>query len=130
MAFDEKDQLFVDAGRHPEAKIIPGILVIEIDGPLFYANATNFRDSLLRMVAKDSPNGVVIDLGPVTIIDLDGADIITKISTELAGKGINVALARVDAAELDLFRRAGTLFAVGEQDVLDTVRKAVAALEK
>lgn len=130
MAFDEKDQLFVDAGRHPEAKIMPGILVVEIDGPLFYANASSFRDSLLRMVEKDSPSSIAIDLGPVTIMDLDGADIITKISTGLAGKGIKVALARVDSAELDLFRRAGTLSTIGEQNTFDTVRKAVAELEK
>lgn len=129
MGFDEQNQIFVDAEDVPSARTLPGVLVAEIDGPLFFADANTFRDALLKMVARDSPQAVVIDLNPVTIIDVDGADILTKIHGELTARGVRVTLARVGARERDLLRRTGTLAAYGDENVFVSVRGAVAALE-
>jgi MFS superfamily sulfate permease-like transporter len=60
-------------------------------------------------------------------IDLDGADMLTKVHGELADTGVRLTLTHTNASELDMLRRAGTLDAVGEENVFATVRAAVAA---
>jgi high affinity sulfate transporter 1 len=129
MGFDSEGQVFVDADSHPAAETIPGILVVELGGPLFFADAEHFRSALLGMATQHSPVAVIVDLGPAADIDLDGADIITKVSSELALKGTRLLLARVDDGRLLLLDRAGTLDAIGRENVYPSVRAAVSSVD-
>jgi SulP family sulfate permease len=70
---------------------------------------------------------VVVDLEATPAIDLDGADMLTKVHEQLADRGLRLLLAHADTTELALLRRAGTLDAIGEQNIFETVRAAVAA---
>jgi SulP family sulfate permease len=128
MAFDERNDVFVTAEAHPDAEPIPGVLVVKINGPLFFADANNFRRSVLEMAALDQPHAVVIDLEAASMIDLDGADILTKVHKSLEGKRVKMALAHVGHDQLELLRRAGTLEAIGEENLFPTVRSAAEAL--
>jgi MFS superfamily sulfate permease-like transporter len=69
----------------------------------------------------------VIDADAISLTDTDGADTVAQIAEELRSQGIELALARVQPAILDLWTRAGAIDAVGEDRVFDTVRQAVAA---
>jgi anti-anti-sigma factor len=111
-------------------ELIPGIVVAEIKGPLFFADADNFRQSLRAMVAAEAPYAVIVDLASATYMDMDGAEVLLKLSEELGRKGIKFALARVAVYEMDLLRKVGTLEAIGEDNIYETVRAAVAAVER
>jgi high affinity sulfate transporter 1 len=130
MAFDVKENVYVNAETHPDAVLPEGVVVADIAGPLFFADAAPFRDAVLAMVADASPHAVVIDLGSATSMDMDGAEVLTKLHEELGRKGIRVVLARVPHRELDLMAKAGTLEAIGREHFYMTVRDAVAAMEK
>ena len=93
MAFDKKEMVYVDAETYSDAVSPQNVVVAEISGPLFFADAAPFRESVLEMIADQSPKAVVIDLGSATLIDMDGAEILTKLSEELGKKGIEVVLA-------------------------------------
>jgi MFS superfamily sulfate permease-like transporter len=56
---------------------------------------------------------------------IDGAEVLVKLKEEQGKKGIAVALARVPDSQLDLLIRAGTIEAVGRENVFATVRDAV-----
>ena len=79
------------------------------------------------MVGESDPSVVVLDLGTTSDIDIDGADTLTKIAEQLRSRGIRLLLARVDGERLDLLRRAGTLKAIGDENLFVTVRDAVSA---
>ena len=69
---------------------------------------------------------LVIDAEAVSQTDTDGADILARLATELRPRGISIALARVQSNVSDVWRRAGTIEAIGGEDrVFDTVREAV-----
>ena len=57
----------------------------------------------------------------------DGADVLTTLAHELGRRGIEMALARVESSVSDLWKRAGTLDAIG-RPTFHTVREAVDAL--
>ncbi len=129
MGLDEMENTYVVADRHPQAKLSPDVLVVDMAGPLFFADAAPFRESVLTLVEEARPRAVVIDLGSATFMDMDGAEILGTLSRELGRKGVRLALARVDVEELGLLERAGTIEDVGASNVYETVRHAVADLE-
>lgn len=98
-----------------------------MNGPLFFADAGPFRSHLLDLVSTNDATTVVLDLEATPEIDLDGADMLTKVRGQLADRGVRLLLTHADGEELDLLRRAGTLDAIGETNVFETVRAAVAA---
>jgi anti-anti-sigma factor len=130
MAFDKANNVYVDADPHPEADLIPGIVIAGIHGPLFFADADNFRKSVMDMVEESQPNTVVIDLGAVIMMDMDGDKILSKLSRELRKKNVQVFLVRVGRHNLELLRKTGTLEEIGSQNIYETVRAAVSAAQK
>ena len=42
------DGAYSDLCRHPEDLAVPGVLIVRLDGPLYYANALTVRDRVLR----------------------------------------------------------------------------------
>lgn len=129
MGLDEAENTYVVADRHPQAILSPDVLVVDMAGPLFFADAAPFRESVLSLVEESQPRAVVVDLGPATFMDMDGAEILGALGRELGRKDIRLALARVDGEELELLKRAGTLREIGPNNVYQTVRHAVADLE-
>jgi SulP family sulfate permease len=97
-----------------------------LDGPLFFAAAEPVRTSLLELAKASSANTVVFDLEATATIDVDGADMLTKVHGQLADRGVRLMLAHADTDDISLLRRAGTLDVLGEQNVFVTVRAAVA----
>jgi SulP family sulfate permease len=128
MGYDAADQVYVEADSHPDATTPDGVLVVKVDGPLFFADAATFRTDLLNLLAAAADvTTVVVDFEATSHIDLDGADMLTKVNGELADTGVRLLLTHTNASELDMLRRAGTLNAVGEANVFETARAAVAA---
>ncbi len=130
MGYDAASQVYVDADLHETAQTVPGVTVAELVGPLFFADAENFRSELLEMVDEQNPHAVVVDLGPAADIDLDGADILSKLVGELSRRGVTMLLARVNEDRLGLLERAGTIDTVGKDNVYPSVRAAVSACDR
>jgi len=124
-AYHEGERAWVDARAHPEAAEHEGVLVAAINGPLFFADAAACRARILRMAGESDVSVVVLDLGTTPDIDIDGADTLTKVAVQLGSRGVRLLLARIDGERLALLRRAGTLEAVGDDNLFVTVRNAV-----
>ena len=128
MAYDEEQQVYVEADTHPDATTPEGVLVVEVNGPLFFADAATVRTGLHNLVSAHHATTVVVDLEATPAVDLDGADMLTKMHRQLAETGVRLLLTHADVAELEMLRRAGTLEAIGEENVYETVRAAVSSL--
>ena len=126
MAYDRKRDVYVNLDNHPEAELVPGVLVVSIDGPLFFADADNFRDSTMEFVRDTQPHSVVIYLGVATTFDLDGVRVLSQLATELHGKDVTLYLAKVGMDNLELLRKTGALDLISADNVHRTVREAVA----
>ena len=88
MAYDAGTQVYVEADTHPDATTPDGVLVVKLNGPLFFADAAPFRSHLLDLVSATDATTVVVDLEATPEIDLDGADILTKVHGQLADRGV------------------------------------------
>jgi high affinity sulfate transporter 1 len=130
MAFDRKDNVYVHVIHHPEAELIPGILVVSVHGPLFFADADNFLDAVAQLVKSNSPHTVVVDLAAVGVMDMDGVRALSKLTQDLRGKHVTVLLVSVGKDHTQLLRETGTLDQIGAGNLYPTVRAAVASAQK
>jgi sulfate permease, SulP family len=129
MAYDRVNNVYVEAKHHPEAEFIPGFVIAGIHGPIFFADADNFHKSILAMVEKDRPHTVILDMGAVNLMDMDGAKVLAKLSDELRRKKIGLLMANVGSENLELLQKTGTQAKIGAENFYQTVRGAVASVQ-
>ena len=80
---------YLDLTRHEGLETTPGVIVVRIEGPLFFANANRFRDAVRELVgdAAEPVRAVVIDAEAISQTDTDGADILTELAPSWARRG-------------------------------------------
>jgi SulP family sulfate permease len=127
-----RQDVFLDVSRHPEIPPIPGLLILRLNSPLFYANAQTVRDQMKAMVDEADPplRAVIIDAVAQDDLDLTSAEMLKKLYTELEERGIEVYLAEVHAPVLEFARRVGMDTVIADDHVFATVAEAVAAYEE
>jgi sulfate permease, SulP family len=126
---DPSSGAYHDVSRHEGLEPIPGLAIVRVDGPLFFADADRFRERLHELArAEKQPACLVVDASAVHLTDTDGADILIQIEEELRARGTTLALAGVHPPVLALWERAGLIEAVGERNVFDTIDDAVRGL--
>jgi MFS superfamily sulfate permease-like transporter len=123
---------YADLGRHPENVPVPGVLIVRLDAPMYYANALTARDRLKELIreTKPAPWAVIFDAEGQDDLDLTSARVLASLVRELHGSGMAVSFANVHAPVLEQAREHGLLAAVGEGHVFATVDLAVRAIER
>ena len=119
-----------DVGRHPDYERIPDLLVLRLESPLFYANATPVRDRIKMLVGASSPppRGLIIDAGANDRLDITSTEMLTELAHTMTSAGIDMALADVRQPVIEMMRRSGLLEELGEGHVFHTIDDAVAVL--
>jgi MFS superfamily sulfate permease-like transporter len=98
-----------DISRHPEGRLIPGLVLLRWDAPLFFANAELFHDRVLDAVAA-APTPVhwlVVAAEPVTSVDVTSADMLRELDDELRASGVVLHFAEMKDPVKDKLRRFG-----------------------
>jgi high affinity sulfate transporter 1 len=123
---------YSDLARHPENAPVPGVLIVRLDAPMYYANALTARDRLKAMVRDTSPppRAVIFDAEGQDDLDVTSATVLEGLVAELRGTGVAVYFANVHAPVLERARETGLLEAAGGDRVFPTVDLAVRALEQ
>lgn len=74
--------------RHATATAPQGLIIFRFNGPLVFFNAGHFRQALLAAAADGAPRAVVLDLLPVTEVDVTGLFTLKELTETLARRGI------------------------------------------
>jgi high affinity sulfate transporter 1 len=117
-----------DISRHPEAKVLPGLVMLRWDAPLFFANAELFHNRVNEAVAT-APFPVrwlVVAAEPVTSVDVTSADALAELDDELRAANVQLCFAEMKDPVKDKLRRFG-LFARFERRLFPTLEEAVNA---
>jgi high affinity sulfate transporter 1 len=119
-----------DVGRHLDYEPIGHMLLLRLDSPLLYANATLVRDEVKRLVgaAEPLPKVVVLDVGANPDLDITSAEMLEQLVHSLRGVGVGFALAEVRQPVVEMMRRTSLLAKVGENRIYRTIDEAVRSL--
>ena len=118
--------------RDGEAKgeFVPGVRVIALQAPLSFLNAYNFRRAIERFVSKDPPARlIVLEANALVEIDYTGATVLAELIRGLRGRGVDVAVARLESVRAQQsFARLGLFALIGRDHVFRSVQEAIDAL--
>lgn len=103
-----------DRDRHPEGRIVPGLLLFRFDGPLFFANAHSFADDLTDRLARRIARGepvqcVIVTAEPITDIDTTASDMLRDVVEELRDRGIELRFAELKGTVRERLDRYETI---------------------
>lgn len=128
-AEDDEQLRFRGVEDHPDAETFPGLVILRVDGELFFANARWFRDVVRSLVRDQSPpvQELLIHAGAVPHIDTTAAAMLRELVAELDEAGITLAFARVTTGLVHDLQRNGVAGLVGDERFYDTVAAGVDA---
>jgi anti-anti-sigma factor len=111
-----------DVERHPENEVVPGVVVLRVEGGLFFGNADAVKDRVQAALEPDT-KAVVLDAETIPYVDVTAVGMLSQLVEELEAKGVRLALAGDIGHVRDVIGRAG-----GDVSAYPTVREAVEAL--
>ncbi len=124
-----------DRQLHPDAEVLPGLVIFRFDAALFFANARTFRDQVRRLAAADPrPQWIVIAAEPMTDVDTTAADMLVDLDEELNRAGTSLVFAELKdpvRAKLERYELIGPLdpdhFFPTLDDAIDAYRQKTGA---
>ncbi len=117
---------FVDTERNPEAEVDSRVLILRLDAPLLYMNASWMRDRVRDQIREgDAPTVVVLDLGMSLELDVTGLDKLTQLHADLSQTGVELRLANVHAGVAAILERSGLGDKIGSERIYRTLNDAV-----
>ncbi|MBI9034818.1 MAG: SulP family inorganic anion transporter, partial [Bacteroidales bacterium] len=115
-------------GEHGDPELNDGLKlpddveVYEINGPLFFGAAQNFKETL-RMMHR-SPRMMVIRMRYVSIIDATGLHHLKSTLKDFAQQGVQVVLSGVNESVYTELKKAGIVDQLGEEHVFSNIDDA------
>jgi anti-anti-sigma factor len=122
-------QVFRDVRENPGDETFPGIVVLRLDGGLFFASADALEERIRALLRQgDEPTrAVVLDLEGVDLVDSQGAAKLAEILDFTESMEIELRLARVKPAVATALEKDGVLDRIGRDQVHGNVHRAVEA---
>jgi len=121
-------QVFRDLDEHPDDETFPGIVVLRMDGGIFFATADALEDRVRTSMLPADVDGVVLHFAGVNFVDSQGAATVTEIIRMAEESGVDLRLAAVRPAVRLMLERDGAVERLGEGHFHGNVHRAVAAL--
>ena len=128
LAREPGTQVFRELDDHPSDEQFPGVVILRLDGGLFFATSDALEDRV-REVALSTPGitGIVLDCEGIDFIDSQGSAKMGEILELTRQADITLRLARVKPAVYEILSRDGFLDRIGRDRTHGNVYRAVEA---
>ncbi|SHK33687.1 sulfate permease, SulP family [Rhodothermus profundi] len=117
---------FRDMRHHPEARPIPGLLLLRIDASFSFANADFLQDLLLSRTRDDpSIRAVILDASSINDLDTTAAATLKETARILQEQGVTLYFAGVKEPVLETMRRSHLVDQLGADHFFLSPHRAV-----
>ena len=126
LGYLEKEGIFRNTKRFPEAKTCPQILILRVDASLYFANMS-FLEDLLRKTVEEKKDlrWVILDLSGVNDMDGVAIDALEEIMETYRYRGIQFLFAAMKGPVRDLVAKAGWKEKYGKRIKFNTLQAAI-----
>jgi MFS superfamily sulfate permease-like transporter len=123
---------YSDMTRHPENLPVPGILILRLDAPVYYANAITVRDRFMQLIKQTEPppKAVLIDASIQDSLDITSAEMLKSLIKLIRNQGIEIYFAEVHSPVLEFSVITGLLDLIDEDHLFPTVDIAIREIKK
>ncbi|CAO2826503.1 unnamed protein product [Amaranthus hypochondriacus] len=123
--------------HYPDAQTVPGILILEIGAPIYFANATYLRERILRWIDDEEDklkaNGeiglhhVILDMRAVVCIDTSGINMLEELKKILDRRELKLVIACPGGEVMKKLDKINFIEKLGQDCIHLTVGEAVGA---
>ena len=94
------------SSEHPDDESFPGLLILRTEGRIYFANAQRIGDKMAPIVREAQPRVVLLDCGAVPDIEYTALKMLVEAEERLRDLGIQLWLARLNPAALEVVQRS------------------------
>ena len=117
-----------DVRSYPDARRLPGLVLLRFDAPLIFANAKTFRGEVRRLAnTEPRPKWIILAAEPVTDVDTTASDVLEELVQELDAAGTRLVFAELKDPVRRKIERYGLSRAIDSGRYFPTIDAAIAA---
>ena len=98
------DGVWTDLVRRPDVTVPPGVVVLRVEGGLFFANADRVRAEVRAHAGREHASAVILDAETVPFIDVTAARMLADLRRDLRRDGSGLYLAHDVGQVRDVIR--------------------------
>ncbi|KAI5680579.1 hypothetical protein M9H77_01806 [Catharanthus roseus] len=129
-----ESELYRDIVQYPYANGIPGILVVQLGSPIYFANCGYIRERVFRYVREDIEESrasdleyILLDLGGVTSIDITGVETLIEVRRSLEVKDIKMILVNPRLGVMEKLLVTKFIDKIGKDSIFLSIEDAIEA---
>jgi high affinity sulfate transporter 1 len=92
--------------EHPEDETFPGLLLLRLEGRVFFANAEHIGQRIRILLNQSKPKVVVFDFSNVPDLEYTALNMLTEAEKRQRGRGVLLWLAGLDPEVLEMVQRS------------------------
>lgn len=113
------------SNEHPEDETFPGLLLLRIEGRVFFANAEIIGQKMRTQAAQAEPKVIAIDFSNVPDLEYTALKMLTEGEKKQRERGVSVWLVGLNPNVLEVVRRSPLGEALGREGLLFNLELAV-----
>jgi len=112
--------------EHPEDETFPGLLLLRLEGRVFFANAERIADKMRAFLDEAKPRVVALDLSGVPDLEYTALKMLTEAEKRQQERGISLWLVGLNPGVLEVIQRSSLGPTLGRDRMHFNVEVAVA----
>jgi high affinity sulfate transporter 1 len=116
--------------EHPDDETFPGLLLLRLEGLVFFANAELIADKMRPLIAQTKPKVVALDLSGVYDLEYTALKMLTEAEKRNRDRGILLWLVGLQPDVLAVVQRSVLGKTLGRESMFFNLEQAVAKYEK
>jgi anti-anti-sigma factor len=111
--------------EHPEDENFPGLLLIQPEGRIFFANAQKVAEQILPLVERAKPKALVLDLSQVYDLEYTALKMLIEAEERHHNNGVALCLAGLNPRTLEMVRKSSLGPTLGNKRMCFNVNQAL-----
>jgi high affinity sulfate transporter 1 len=113
------------SSEHPDDETFPGLLLLRVEGRVFFANAHRVGEKMRPLIEAASPEVVVLDCGALTDLEYTALRMLTDAEERLRDQKVTVWLAGLNPEVLEVVNRSDLGTTLGRERMCFNLEDAV-----
>ncbi len=111
--------------EHPEDETFPGLLIVRLEGRVFFANADRIAEKMRALAEEEAPRVVAIDMSAVFDLEYTALKMLIEAEKRQRDRGVEVWLVGLVPAVLAMVQRSSLGETLGRERLLFNLETAV-----
>ena len=118
------------SSEHPDDETFPGLLLLRVEGRVYFANAHRVGDKMRPLIEAANPEVVALDCSALTDLEYTALKMLTEAVERLRDQNVTVWLAGLNPEVLDVVTRSGLGEVLGRERMCFNLEVAVERFER